>query len=261
VNIPCTLPAFSEQLSGHFLSYIYQPTKATMKQASLHYFKVLPKRHRGLPLKNHVILPMFAVLPTKTNATKRDAPTPLATVTEDSGEEYGEIEELAEVAEPKKKRPWIKLRTPMHHDILIKAMQHKGSLSHDCNIMYVPRTTLIYYQDFMTKTGKSIDELVPPFGVITESEIKFLVDAIRQRNILNCGMSCKEIIGVVQGMTGKQFKNCENHYDYLIKQKRLPELTKGGRVMTAQAITSKRTEVTIHQKKLTVGHLKMVLQC
>jgi hypothetical protein len=49
-------------------------------------------------------------------------------------------------------------------------------------------------------------------------------------------------------MTGKQFKNCENHYDYLIRQKILPELTKGGCVVTAQTITSKRTKVTIHQK-------------
>jgi hypothetical protein len=116
--------------------------------------------------------------------------------------------------------------------------------------MSVPRTTIIYYQDLMTATGKSIGEFIPAYGcpLITEPEGKFLVDAIRQRYIFNCGMSRKEIIGVIQGMTGKHFKNCENHYDSLIRQKRLPEHTKGGRVVTAQAITSNRTEVTIHQQ-------------
>jgi hypothetical protein len=56
-----------------------------MKQASLHYFKVLPKRRRGRPLKNPVPLPMFAVLPKKTKATKEVRDTD----TEDSGEEDG----------------------------------------------------------------------------------------------------------------------------------------------------------------------------
>jgi hypothetical protein len=116
--------------------------------------------------------------------------------------------------------------------------------------MSVPRTTIIYYQDLMMGTCKFIDELLPAHGspLITESEVKFLVNVIHQRDILNCGMSRKAIIGVIQGMTGKKIKNCENHYDYLIRQKRLPGLTEGGRIVTAQEITSKRTEVTTHHK-------------
>jgi hypothetical protein len=161
---------------------------------------------------------MFYVLPKNTNATKHDALTHLEMDTEDSGEEYGGIEELAEVAEPKKKRPRFNWRTPIYRDTLIKSMQHKGGLSHDCNIISMPRTTIIYYQDLMTKTGKSIDELTPPYGclLITELEVKFFVDAICQRKILNCSMSRKDIIGVIQGTTCKQFNNGKHHYDYLI---------------------------------------------
>jgi hypothetical protein len=197
---------------------------------------------------------MFAALPKKTKAITevRDKDT------EDSGYEDGgiendveldvvEVDEVDEVADPKNKRPRINWRTPVHLETLIKAMQ-EGGVARD--YMYVPRTTFIYYQDLMTATGKSIDELLPVYGcpLITEPEVKFLVDAIFQRDILNCGMSRKEIIGVIPGMTGKHFKNCENHYDHLIRHKRLPELTKGGRVVTAQAITSKRTNVAIHQQ-------------
>jgi hypothetical protein len=149
-----------------------------MKQASLHYFKVLPKRRRGRPLKNPVPLPMFAVLPKKTKATKvvRD------TDTEDSGEEDGgaekdvevevdEVDEVCEVdevddvddevADPKKKRPRINWCTPVHRETLIKAMQ-EGGVARD--YMCVPRTTIIYYQDLMTATGKLIDELLPAYG-------------------------------------------------------------------------------------------------
>jgi hypothetical protein len=226
-----------------------------MKQASLHYFKVLPKRRRGRPLKNPVPLPIFDVLPKKTNATKEVRDTD----TEDSREEYGviekdfevdvvEVDEVDdEVDDPKKKRPRIKWRTPVHRETLIKAMRERGV---DRYYMYVPQTTIIYYQYLMTATGKLIDKLLPAYGcpLVTEPEVKFLVDAIRQRDILNCGMSRKEIIGVIQGMIGKHFNDCENHYDYLIRQKILPKLTKGGCVVTAQAIMSKRTEVTIHQQ-------------
>jgi hypothetical protein len=99
-----------------------------MKQASLHYFKVLQKCRRGRPLKNPVPLPIFAVLPKKTKATKevRDIDT------EDSGEENGgaekdvevevdevEVDEVGEVGEvdevdyevddPKKKMPRVML--------------------------------------------------------------------------------------------------------------------------------------------------------
>jgi hypothetical protein len=111
-----------------------------MKQASLHYFKVLPKRRRGRPIKNPIPLPMFAVLPKKTKATKEVRDTD----TEDSGEDdggaekdvdvevdevdkVGEVDEVDdEVADPKKKRPCINWRTPVHRETLIKAMQEGG---------------------------------------------------------------------------------------------------------------------------------------
>jgi hypothetical protein len=64
-----------------------------MKQSSLHYFKVLPKRRCGRPLNNPVPLPMFAVLPKKTKATKEVR----ATYTEDSGEQDGGTEKDVEV--------------------------------------------------------------------------------------------------------------------------------------------------------------------
>jgi hypothetical protein len=140
-----------------------------MKQASLYYFKVLPKRRRGRPLKNHIPLPMFAVLPKKTKATKelRDTDTE-DSVEEDGGaekdvevevDEVGEVDD--EVADPKKKRPCINWRTPVHRETLIKAMQ-EGGVARD--YMSVPRTTIIYYQDLMTATGKSIDKLLSAYG-------------------------------------------------------------------------------------------------
>jgi hypothetical protein len=176
LNILCAFLFISEQprayTSFHIFASRQKQTTATMKQASLHYFKMPPKRRRGRPLKNPVPLPIFAVLPKKTKATKevRDKDT------EDSGEEdggaekYVEVDEVCEVdevdevddvddevADPKKKRPRINWRTPVHRETLVKAMQ-EGCLARD--YMSVPRNTIIYYQDLMTATGKSIDELL-----------------------------------------------------------------------------------------------------
>jgi hypothetical protein len=167
--------------SFHIFASRQKQTTATTKQASLHYFKVLRKCRRGRPLKNPVPLPMFAVLTKKTKATKEV----MDTDTEDSGEEDGgaekdvevevdvvdevcEVDEVDEVddvddevADPKKKRPRINWRTPVHRETLIKAMQ-EGGVARD--YMSVPRTTIIYYQDLMTATGKLIDELLPAYG-------------------------------------------------------------------------------------------------
>jgi exosome complex RNA-binding protein Csl4 len=57
-------------------------------------------------------------------------------------------------------------------------------------------------------------------------------------------MPRKEIICVVAELCGVSFKTAENHFDYLIRSKQLPELKKDGRVVTAQVTTTNRTAVT-----------------
>jgi hypothetical protein len=44
------------------------------------------------------------------------------------------------------------------------------------------------------------------------------------------------------------FKQAENHYDFLIREKKLPELKRGGRVVGAQKTTTKRSCVRVEQQ-------------
>jgi len=62
-------------------------------------------------------------------------------------------------------------------------------------------------------------------------------------------MSRDEVINLIMEM--KQTSNkrkCENHYDYLIRSKKMPELKRFGRVTTAQATTIKRSQITVEQQ-------------
>jgi glycyl-tRNA synthetase alpha subunit len=53
------------------------------------------------------------------------------------------------------------------------------------------------------------------------------------------GMSCKEVIQFIMKLTSTTKKTCENHFDWMIKNKHLPELKNFGQVKKAQAVTTK----------------------
>ena len=49
-------------------------------------------------------------------------------------------------------------------------------------------------------------------------------------------------------LTGGTSDQCENHYDYLISRKKMPELKNHGRVERAQHTTTKRSCIRIEQQ-------------
>jgi hypothetical protein len=64
------------------------------------------------------------------------------------------------------------------------------------------------------------------------------------RDELNNGMTRKEVIGMIYDFHGVSAKTAGNHYDYLITHNLLPDLKRGGRVVSAQATTTNRTATT-----------------
>ena len=46
----------------------------------------------------------------------------------------------------------------------------------------------------------------------------------------------------------KNLKEAENHLDYLIRMKKLGKLKKEGRVITAQATTSERSQINVEEQ-------------
>jgi hypothetical protein len=83
----------------------------------------------------------------------------------------------------------------------------------------------------------------------TPEQRSFLARTARARDEGNNGMIRKEMINVLMQLTdAKSFKQAESHYDYLIRHKELPELKKFGKVVSAQATTTKRSCIRIEQQ-------------
>jgi hypothetical protein len=68
----------------------------------------------------------------------------------------------------------------------------------DVYILSVPHTTILYCQGLKKKKIKMMNDLLLVYGspLLTQSVLNFIVNTIRQHNILNYGMSHKDIIGL-----------------------------------------------------------------
>jgi hypothetical protein len=62
------------------------------------------------------------------------------------------------------------------------------------------------------------------------------------------GMSCKEVIQLMKILTLATTKQCDNHFDYLVRMKKMPELKNHGRVQRAQAMTTKCSCIQMEQQ-------------
>ncbi len=80
---------------------------------------------------------------------------------------------------------------------------------------------------------------------LTTSEFRAkLQHIICARDDLNNGATQKEGISIIADAHGVNRKKAEDHLIYLIRQKMLPELKKGGKVVSAQGTTTQRTAIT-----------------
>ena len=74
------------------------------------------------------------------------------------------------------------------------------------------------------------------------------------------------MITFISEIESVRMKTAENHYDYLIRSKQLPELKNDGRVVLAQPTTTNRTAITTAKllrthHTLTLGKLVLCLFC
>lgn len=72
---------------------------------------------------------------------------------------------------------------------------------------------------------------------------------IVHRDQANNGMTRQETIQVmIQMKQTADRKRCENHLDYLIRERKLKLLKRGGRVSSSQPTTTKRSQITVEQQ-------------
>ena len=87
----------------------------------------------------------------------------------------------------------------------------------------------------------------PP--LLTGEQVTFLQEAILSRDNSNNPMSRHEVVHMISELSQCfDLLKSKNHFDYLIREKRLTQLKRGGRVTTAQATTTKRSAITKEQQ-------------
>jgi len=97
----------------------------------------------------------------------------------------------------------------------------------------------------------------PP--LMSESEVTFFQDILQYRDLKNRSYTRMEAVGLMMEITQNgNRRKCEDHYDYLIRQKRLPLLKRGGRVTSAQGTTTKRTQIHAEQQLRWMGTMRHV---
>ena len=80
---------------------------------------------------------------------------------------------------------------------------------------------------------------------LTSRETQLYLQSIANaRDNNNKGMSRKEMIYFISELEGTNMKTAENHYDFLIRANKIPQLKRGERVVSAQATTTNRTAIT-----------------
>jgi hypothetical protein len=68
---------------------------------------------------------------------------------------------------------------------------------------------------------------------------ELIANTIKFRHEAQNGMTRKEVIQLLMQLTGGSAKCCKNHYDWMIRSKKLPQLKNNGRVQYSQAKTTK----------------------
>ena len=86
------------------------------------------------------------------------------------------------------------------------------------------------------------------YSLTSESTRAFIAQTAKRRDEAQIGMTRKEVIRLMMHLTGGTSDQCENHYDYLISRKKMPELKNHGRVQRAQQTTTKRSCIRIEQQ-------------
>ena len=110
----------------------------------------------------------------------------------------------------------------------------------------IPKSTLASMRKRMSMKQDASDDIEdsiysPIRSLTTAADVEFLTVTAQYRDKANNGMSRKEMIDMIMKVTScKKWKTAENHFDYLIREEKLPNLKHCGRVVAAQKTTTKR---------------------
>jgi hypothetical protein len=76
----------------------------------------------------------------------------------------------------------------------------------------------------------------------------FIADIAKCCDEAQIGMPCKEVVQLMKLLTLATTKQCDNHFDYLVSMKKMPELKHHRRVQRVQATTTKCSCIQMEQQ-------------
>jgi hypothetical protein len=119
----------------------------------------------------------------------------------------------------------------------------------DTSLPVIPWSTLASIKKRISTNGGKSKDLAGYSDnmrslLTTRKDQEFVAATADYRDKVNNGMSCKELIDMILSITGTvDWKAAENHLDYLIWKKKLPNLKRNGRVVAAQKTTTKQSQI------------------
>lgn len=97
--------------------------------------------------------------------------------------------------------------------------------------------------EFTEKAPKADKHLI-----ITVEQCGHLCNAIKARDFGNKGMDCKEVVDLIAQLGQVSLKSADNHFCWLVREKKLPDLKCNGKVVKAQKTTTSRSQVHMEQQ-------------
>ena len=77
----------------------------------------------------------------------------------------------------------------------------------------------------------------------------YVEDIIVTRDTANLGVPMREVIQIISDIgQAISYVQVENHLDHPIREKRLPNMKRHGRVIKAQAMTTERLQICVSQQ-------------
>lgn len=85
-------------------------------------------------------------------------------------------------------------------------------------------------------------------SLLSEDEVTFLEEVIIERDRANNGMTRNEVILFIQYLSGSTNVKAKNHFNWLIKSKKLSKLKRGGKTVKAQNTTTARSQIRVESQ-------------
>ena len=227
--------------------------KLPVQSVLLNQFGFTIKRKPGRPKK--LVSPPPAP-PTKTPSPAAAAKTPSpAAVTDEK---------------PAAKRQIHRWNSPESFDVLKRAILAEAGDEKELSPEFasIPRSTFKRLKERFRAAAKehgiSLEDVVSSMvfkekgkPLLSKDEVVFFCSVLEYRDSKNRGATRAEAITLIMDIAqcGNR-KRAENHYDYLVREKKLIDLKRDGRVTSAQGTTTKRTQINAEQQLRWMGTIE-----